>query len=82
MNLAGVEITGSRSRSLPKETFLGLKSNRATLKLFRELGLLSEASKGRFAVEDDGYNVAITLKSTGCPLYAIEYIMNCLNEVF
>ena len=35
--------------------------------------LLGYASKGRVALEDDGYNVVIVNKSTREPLFAIEY---------
>jgi hypothetical protein len=55
------------------ETFKGLTSNRATLKLVRDLGLLPAASVLRVSVEDDGYNVVISKKGTGEPLVAIEY---------
>lgn len=38
-----------------------------------ELSLLSNASKGKIAVEDDQYNRVIVERSTRRPLYAIEY---------
>ena len=49
-------------------------SNRALLKYCRdELEILSDASKGKIAVEDDGYNIVIMLKDTREPLFAFEY---------
>ena len=59
---------------IDQETFLGLKTNRMTLKLLREeLGLLTNDSKGRVALEDDGYNVVVVEKGNRRPLLAIEY---------
>jgi hypothetical protein len=56
------------------EQFESLKSDRQTIKFVRnELGLLSEHSKGRVAVEDDDYNVIIKDKSNNMPLFSIEY---------
>ncbi len=48
-------------------------TNRAILRDLRDMGLLSEESKGRVAIEDDGYNIVIMAKGTREPLYAIEY---------
>lgn len=48
-------------------------SNRSIIKKFRDLGLLSEHSKGKIAIEDDGYNILIVARGTQEPLYAIEY---------
>ena len=46
---------------------------RALLRALRDDGFLSAASKGRCAVEDDGYNVIIKARGTDEPLFAIEY---------
>jgi hypothetical protein len=48
-------------------------TNRRILKLLREIGLLSEYSKGRVYIEDDQYNIVVRQKSNHMPLYAIEY---------
>ena len=48
-------------------------SPRKLFRWLRDTGMLSDASKGRVACEDDGYNVVIVNKSTREPLYAIEY---------
>lgn len=49
-------------------------SDRQLIKYCRdELSLLSIASKGKVAVEDDQYNKVIIERSTRRPLYAIEY---------
>lgn len=49
------------------------KSPRQILKWMRDEGYLSESSKGRAAIEDDQYNVVIVDRSTGQPLFALEY---------
>ena len=49
------------------------KTNRRMIRFFREHGYLSEGSKGRVAIEDDGYNVVVIDKGTREPLFAIEY---------
>ena len=49
------------------------ESNRSILKNLREYGLLSKESKGKVAIEDDGYNIVVMAKGTREPLYAIEY---------
>ena len=46
---------------------------RALLQYLRERGTLSQYSRGRVAVEDDGYNIVILAKGTREPLYAIAY---------
>ena len=47
---------------------------RQVLKYLREdIGLLSAASKGRLAVEDDQFNLVIVEKRSRRPLLAIEY---------
>lgn len=46
---------------------------RALLKLLRSEGILTDASKGTVAIEDDGYNVVVVDKSTREPIIAIEY---------
>jgi hypothetical protein len=48
-------------------------TNRKILRMMRSEGYLSEASKGKVTVDDDGYNVVICEKSTGMPVFAIEY---------
>ena len=62
--------------TIDKATFEALeaKGTRAILRYLRdEAGLLSDASKGRVSVEDDGYNVVIVDRNTREPLFAIEY---------
>ena len=49
------------------------ESNRSILRKLRDAGFLNEQSKGKVAVEDDGYNVVIMTKGTREPLFAIEY---------
>lgn len=46
---------------------------RALLRYFREHGFLSDASKGRAAIDDDGYNVVIVARGTLEPIFAVEY---------
>lgn len=41
--------------------------------LRNDLGLLSDASKGKVSVFDDQFNFIIVEKATNRPLYAIEY---------
>jgi hypothetical protein len=48
-------------------------TNRSILKLIRDEGYLTEYSKGRVCIEDDGYNIVICDKGDRRPLYAIEY---------
>lgn len=49
-------------------------TNRQLLHMARdEWGILSDESKGRVTVEDDGYNLVILDRKTLEPLYAIEY---------
>jgi hypothetical protein len=50
-----------------------LDKPRALLRWFREAGYLADSSRGRVAIEDDGYNVVILDKDTREPLYALEY---------
>jgi hypothetical protein len=50
-----------------------LDKPRALLRWFREAGYLSEGSRGRVAIDDDGYNVVILDRGTREPLYALEY---------
>lgn len=49
------------------------KNNRVILAWLRSEGVLSEHSKGRVTIEDDGYNLVIKAKGTLEPLFAIEY---------
>ena len=59
---------------ITQEQFLALKSDRQTIKFVRdELGLLSEHSKGKIKIEDDGHNLIIAQKSNNMPLFSIEY---------
>lgn len=46
---------------------------RELLQWLREVGLLQDGSKGRVSIDDDGCNIVIRARSTGEPLYAIEY---------
>lgn len=46
---------------------------RRLLAWMRSEGYISKQSAGRVAVHDDGYNLVITDRRNGCPLYAIEY---------
>ena len=56
------------------DTTINIKSsNRKILKMMRDEGFLSENSKGKVGIEDDQYNIVITERSNGRPLYAIEY---------
>ena len=49
------------------------ETNRKILRAMRDTGHLSDYSKGRVTVEDDGYNLVILDKRTREPLFAIEY---------
>ncbi len=59
-------FTVGELKELPKE-------NRDILRLLRVEGYLSNASKGKVAIDDDGYNVVIVLRGTGEPLIAVCY---------
>jgi len=50
-----------------------LDNPRALLRYMRESGYLGAHSRGRVAIEDDGYNVVIMARGTREPLFAIEY---------
>jgi hypothetical protein len=52
-------------------------TNRGVIKLLRDEGYLSEKSKGRVTVEDDGYNKVVVDRNTREPLFAIEYGPDC-----
>lgn len=58
---------------ISKEEFEALDTNRKVLKYFRDEGYLEPTSQGLCGVEDDQYNIVITERRTGRPLYAIEY---------
>ena len=61
-------------QNMPVEVFEKIADHpRKLFRWLRNTGMLSDASKGRVACEDDGYNVVIVNKSTREPLYAIEY---------
>lgn len=49
------------------------ETTRSILKNLRDYGLLTEQSKGRVSIEDDGYNLVIVEKNTREPLFAIEH---------
>lgn len=60
--------------AISSEDFQSIKSDRQAIKVFRDkLGLLSESSKGKVRISDDGYNLILEDRSNGRPLYAIEY---------
>ena len=44
---------------------------RKLLKYMRNANFLSNASKGRVAIEDDGDYITIINRDNGCPLFAI-----------
>lgn len=49
------------------------RSPRFLFRWLREEGLLSERSKGKVAVDDDGYNLVVVDRSTREPLFALAY---------
>ena len=49
------------------------KSPRQVFAYLRAQGFLSPQSAGRVAMHDDQYNIVITERGTGQPLFAIEY---------
>jgi len=49
------------------------KPTRYILAFLREENYLSNESKGRVAIEDDGYNLVIVCRGTREPILAIEY---------
>ena len=50
-----------------------LDDTRKLLAWMRDKGPLSEASKGKITVEDDGHNIVFSIRSTGEPIYALDY---------
>ena len=46
---------------------------RRLLALLRDLGYLSDDSKGQLTVEDDGYNLMVKLRGTDEPVLALDY---------
>ena len=46
---------------------------RKILAFLRKADYLSDASKGRMAIEDDGYNLVVENKDTGEPVLALCY---------
>ena len=52
---------------------LNLSNARQVIGYMRREGFIGSNSKGRVGVEDDQYNVVITERSNGRPLYAIAY---------
>ena len=59
--------------TITKEDFEKLTSNRKVLIWARAEGYLSEKSKGKCSVFDDGYNLVIINNTTREPLYALAY---------
>ena len=59
--------------TISKADFEALDNNRKILRWFRDNGFTSESSVGRASVDDDGYNVTVCDRSSGMPLFAIEY---------
>lgn len=58
---------------IDKATFETLYTPRKQLKWFRDEGYLTAESAGKVAIDDDGYNIVVTARGTGQPLFAIEY---------
>jgi len=59
--------------TIEEDIYLGYPiTNRKLLAFCRRNGWLSEESKGKLIVEDDGYNIVILTKGTKEPLYAFE----------
>lgn len=50
---------------------------RALFRTLRDAGIITRASRGRVAVEDDGYNVIVMARGTREPVIALAY-----GEVF
>lgn len=48
-------------------------SSRKLMAYMRDEGYLSRGSVGKVSADDDGYNVVVCERSTGRPLFAIEY---------
>ena len=46
---------------------------RRILKALREMGFLTDSSKGKLTVEDDGYNYVIAVRGTDEPIFALCY---------
>ena len=46
---------------------------RPLLKYLRDIGILSDHSKGRLSIDDDGFNVIICRKSDRMPVIAVCY---------
>lgn len=58
---------------IDKALFETLANPRKQLKWFRDEGYLTAESAGKVAIDDDGYNIVVTARGTGQPLFAIEY---------
>ena len=56
-----------------KATFETLNTSRKQIKWFRDECYLTAESAGKVAIDDDGYNIVVTARGTGQPLFAIEY---------
>ena len=48
-------------------------SPRKIFAMLRKWNYLTPASKGKMAMQDDGHNIVIAMKSTGEPVLALEY---------
>jgi hypothetical protein len=59
--------------TINKEEFETLTTNRKVLKWFRDNDYLSNFSKGKISIDDDGCNLVVQNKDTFEPLFAIEY---------
>jgi hypothetical protein len=56
-----------------KEVFETLKTDKAIAIWMKENGFTTNADMRKISMEDDGYNVVLTKKKTGAPVFAIEY---------
>ena len=57
--------------TIPEDVLI--TTNRKLLSYLRKEGFISFYSKGRVALENDGINIVVMLKSTRQPFLAIEY---------
>lgn len=55
---------------------LAEKTTRVILAWLRTEGYLTDSSKGKLTIEDDGYNIVIVTISTRRPIFALEYGSN------
>ena len=59
--------------TINKEDFEKLDTPRKSIKWFRDNDFITNESKGKVEIDDDGHNVVICNKNTHQPLFAIEY---------